>query len=188
MRAINVRKGNAISTQGVNGLFTTDTVGRLEDFFDIHGCDSAVANISSLAEYEDGFERIDYRKGEWYRVYVERDCYIEFRRRYGIYIGNLREYLTTDDTRARFSKEQIKRAEDVARLARNLGHPCEQVLHKMLRSGNIHGRKFTARDVDNAVDIGGKSVPFLRGKSVRKITAGGESARIIATSWLATFW
>ena len=85
---------NAISTQGVNGVFTTDTVGIIESFFDIHGCASAIANILSLAECEDRFERIDYRKGEWYRVYVRRDYYIEFRRRYGIYIGNLREYLT----------------------------------------------------------------------------------------------
>ena len=76
--------------------------------------------------------------------------------------------LTADDTRARFSEEVIKRAEGAARLARNLGHPNEQVLQKLLRSGNIHGGKLTARDVDEAVDFGGKSVPFLSEKSVRK--------------------
>ena len=85
---------NAISTQGVNGVFTTDTVGIIESFFDIHGCASAIANILSLAECEDRFERIDYRKREWNRVYVKRDYYIELRRRYGIYVGNLREYLS----------------------------------------------------------------------------------------------
>ena len=76
--------------------------------------------------------------------------------------------LTTEDTRARFSREEVKRAEDAARLARNLGHPSSKVLHRMLRAGNINGTKLTAKDVDNAVDINGKSVGFLRGKSVRK--------------------
>ena len=90
----NVKKGERISTQGVNGKFTTDTFGQLEGFFDIYGSEDAVANILSLAECEDRFHRIDYRKGKWYRVYVRDDYYIEFRRRYGIYIGNLREYLT----------------------------------------------------------------------------------------------
>ena len=90
---INVRTDTPISTRGVNGRFVTDTVGTLEGFFDIYGSHSAVANILSLSECEDRFKRIDYKKGEWYRVYVTDTYYIEFRRRYGIYIGNLREYL-----------------------------------------------------------------------------------------------
>lgn len=88
-----VRTDVPISTRGVNGKFVTDTVGRLEGFFDVYGSRSAVANILSLSECEDRFDRIEYKKGEWYRVYVTETYYIEFRRRYGIYIGNLREYL-----------------------------------------------------------------------------------------------
>jgi hypothetical protein len=38
----------------------------------------------------------------------------------------------------------------------------------MLSAGSIERVKLTARDIDNAVDIEGKSVAFLRGKSVRK--------------------
>lgn len=90
---VDVRTDVPISTRGVNGKFVTDTVGRLEGFFDIYGSHSAVANILSLSECEDRFDRIEYKKGEWYRLYVTDTYYIEFRRRYGIYIGNLREYL-----------------------------------------------------------------------------------------------
>ena len=64
--------------------------------------------------------------------------------------------LTTEDTRARFSREEVKRAEDAARLARNLGHPSSKVLHRMLRAGNINGTKATAKDFDSAVDMKGK--------------------------------
>lgn len=89
-----VRNDTPISTRGVNGKFVTDTVGHLDGFFDIYGSTKAVANILSLSECEDRFHRIEYRKGEWYRVYTTETYYIEFRRRYGIYIGNLREYMT----------------------------------------------------------------------------------------------
>ena len=89
-----VRIDVPISTRGVNGSFVTDTVGHLDGFFDIYGSSSAVANILSLSECEDRFARIDYKKGKWYRVYVTETHYIEFRRRYGIYIGNLREYMS----------------------------------------------------------------------------------------------
>ena len=55
-------------------------VGTLQGFFNLHGRASAIANILSLAICEGRFERIDNRKGEWYRGYMEK-------------VGNLREYL-----------------------------------------------------------------------------------------------
>ena len=76
--------------------------------------------------------------------------------------------LTTDDTRANYTKREIERAEAAAKLIRNIGHPSEAVAKKMLKAGTIERIKLTSRDIDNAVDIEGKSVPFLRGKSVRK--------------------
>ena len=88
-----IRTSDPISTRGINGKFTIDTVGHLRGFFDVYGSERAVANILSLSECEDRFQRIDYEKGQWYRVYITKDYYIEFRRRYGIFIGNLREYL-----------------------------------------------------------------------------------------------
>lgn len=46
-----VTKGERISTQGVNGRFSTDTYGRLEGFFDLYGSTDAVANILSLPSH-----------------------------------------------------------------------------------------------------------------------------------------
>ena len=76
--------------------------------------------------------------------------------------------LTTDDTRANYSKREIERAEAAAKMMRNIGHPSEAVAKRMLSAGSIDRIKLTARDIDNAVDIDGKSIAFLRGKSVRK--------------------
>lgn len=49
---------------------------------------------------------------------------------------------------------------------RNIGYPSETVAKQTLQ--HIDRVKLTARDIDNAIDINGKSVPFLRGKSTRK--------------------
>ena len=76
--------------------------------------------------------------------------------------------LTTTDTRADYTKRELLRADEATRLMRNIGHPSEAVAKKMLRQGSIERVKLTSKDIDNAVDINGKSVPFLRGKSTRK--------------------
>ena len=49
---------------------------------------------------------------------------------------------------------------------RNIGHPSEAVAKQTLQ--HIDRVKLTTRDIDNAIDINGKSVSFLRGKSTRK--------------------
>lgn len=63
--------------------------------------------------------------------------------------------LTTDDTRANYSKREIERAEAAAKMMRNIGHPSEAVAKRMLSAGSIDRIKLTARDIDNAVDIDG---------------------------------
>ena len=74
--------------------------------------------------------------------------------------------LTTDDTRANYTKRELQRADEAARLMRNIGHPSEAVAKQTL--GHIDRVRLTTRDIDNALDINGKSVSFLRGKSTRK--------------------
>jgi DNA-binding CsgD family transcriptional regulator len=49
---------------------------------------------------------------------------------------------------------------------RNIGHSSEAVAKQTL--GHIDRVRLTTRDIDNALDINGKSVSFLRGKSTRK--------------------
>ena len=89
-----VREECEVGTTGVDGgRLVTAEIGHLPGFFDISCSERAVANILSLSEVEDRFERVEYKKGQYYRVYVTEQYYIEFRRRYGVYIGNLREYL-----------------------------------------------------------------------------------------------
>lgn len=75
---------------------------------------------------------------------------------------------STDYARANYSKRATGRAELAAKMIRNIGHPSEAVAKRMIQSGKIDRVKLTSRDIDNAIDIKGKSVAFLRGKSIRK--------------------
>ena len=70
--------------------------------------------------------------------------------------------LTTDDIRANYSKREIQRAEEAAKMMRNIGHPSEAVAKRMLKAGSIDRVKLTTRDIDNAIDIDGKSVEARR--------------------------
>jgi hypothetical protein len=89
-----IREESEVGTTGVDGSrLVTAEIGNLPGFFDVSCSERAVANILSLSEVEDRFERVEYKKGQYYRVYVTDSYFIEFRRRYGVYIGNLREYL-----------------------------------------------------------------------------------------------
>ena len=62
----------------------------------------------------------------------------------------------------------MERADAAAQLTRNLGFPSKAVVNRMIRGGAIARNPITAKDVDNAEDIYGKPVPFLRGKSVKR--------------------
>ena len=62
----------------------------------------------------------------------------------------------------------MERANDAAQLIKNLGYPSQAVVNKMIRGGTIARNPDTVRDVDNSVNIYGKPVPFLRGKSVKR--------------------
>jgi len=89
----NVHDSTPMSTRGISGNFTVTQRGMLPGFFEISGGPQAIGNILSLSQVEDHVSRIDYVKGEYYRVWVSETYFIEFRRRYGVYIGNMREYL-----------------------------------------------------------------------------------------------
>ena len=90
---IGVKDTHPVPTRGIDGTFSATQRGMLPGFFDVSGDKRALWNILSLSKCEDRFDRIDYVKGKHYRVWVDDDYYIDFRRRYGVFIGNLREYL-----------------------------------------------------------------------------------------------
>ena len=60
------------------------------------------------------------------------------------------------------------RAEAAAKIAKNLGYPSKAVVNRMLSAGSIERTNLTVRDNENAEDILGKSVDFIRGKSVKR--------------------
>jgi hypothetical protein len=62
----------------------------------------------------------------------------------------------------------VERANDAAQLVKNLGYPSQAVVNRMIRGGTIARNPVTVKDVDNSVNIYGKPVPFLRGKSVKR--------------------
>ena len=89
----NVHDTTSVPTRGIDGNFVATQRGTLSGFFDVSGDRRALWNIRSLSERKDRFNRIDYKKGKYYRAWVTKSYYIEFRHRYVVFVGNMREYL-----------------------------------------------------------------------------------------------
>ncbi|MGL5935222.1 MAG: hypothetical protein ACRCZI_06320, partial [Cetobacterium sp.] len=67
-----------------------------------------------------------------------------------------------------FTKRQIKDAEKAVALRAKLGYPSDKDLHWILRAKLISNCEVKEQDLDVAQKIWGKSVPALKGKTVRK--------------------
>ncbi|MGL5936196.1 MAG: hypothetical protein ACRCZI_11320, partial [Cetobacterium sp.] len=67
-----------------------------------------------------------------------------------------------------FTKRQIKAAEKAVTLRAKLGYPSDKDLHWILRAKLIANCDVKEQDLDVAQKIWGKSVPALKGKTVRK--------------------
>ena len=75
---------------------------------------------------------------------------------------------TVQDNKARFSTEDVKRAETARKLQHTAGHLSEGQLMKIARTNTLLNNPVTPRDVKNMRAIFFASVPGLKGKTVRK--------------------
>ena len=83
-------------------------------------------------------------------------------------MGGVVGVLTADDLRARYTMKEVKRADEAAKITRNLGFPSAPVVNKLLGGGSIERTRVKVRDNKNAIDMNGKPVEFLRGKQVKR--------------------
>jgi hypothetical protein len=78
--------------------------------------------------------------------------------------------LTVDEIKKRYSSDQIKRATEFRELTMRLAYPTDENLLSILRTSERESGStiFNKSDVINALDIYGKSLGSLRGKSTRR--------------------
>ena len=83
-------------------------------------------------------------------------------------MGGLIGVLTIGDTLAQFTKREVKRTEEAARLARYLEYLSNPVTNRTLWSGSVERTRLTAIDCEYAEDVLGKPIEFIPGKSEKQ--------------------
>jgi len=144
----------------------------------------ASANILSYGHAVDNFERVQYDSNQdafFIRVSPYQPVYV-FRRDFntGMYIYRMDEKdeavfdlpggasalaVTVEDRMGKYSKREIKRAEQARELQRKFFFLSDGSLEDLLRRGKIKNTEVGPRDISIAKDIWGPSLGVLKGKS-----------------------
>ena len=122
---------------------------------DCGGTRFKVSHASTHQEYI--FHR---RDDNLYSATLRTDCGDE-----RVYVTRTSLYETVEENKKKYTKREIKAAEEARRLQWKLGLPSTKEFVKMLNHGKILGTSVLSRDVQIAQDIYGPAVGAIRGKT-----------------------
>ena len=173
--------------QGIGGTVRTNQVGEFKPFGKVYYSENAVANVIPLGAVEnDKRYKVTYKQGVSFSVEDnESGNVLTFCKRKSptgsngaLYVYNAGHLVhrqqvmvtTVEQQEAKYTKKEILRAKAAKELLKRLGFPSVQTLVDMISKGVLLNNEITVADVHRAVDIYGKSLGELKGKSVdRKV-------------------
>ena len=171
-----------ICVDGVNGdadgLYVS-IIGTTDFNTDAYYSQRAVANILSFGECVDKCEHVSYNNHhDTFIVQVDRHGkYHEFKRhdkRSNLYTcraeeaserGTLIAHTTVTDNKSKYSKREVAQAQKARDYLRRLGVITAGNLIRLLAAGKIKNAEITVQDVVRSIDIWGKDLANLKGKT-----------------------
>ena len=179
----NIRLSNETATiNGIGGNLTTNVIGTFHNKHDVYYHPDAVANILSQSAEKDNGATINYdnNKDEYSMSFDEDTTYIPltFIRVGGLYCvdtTNMDEsyyamhthHSTVKANRLKYTKREVKRADEAMKLRRRLSFPADETITKLQTIINI---PTTRKDLVRSVDIYGKDRNSIRGKGTKRKT------------------
>ena len=184
---INILKDIRISTEtvtinGIGGNLTTNVIGTFHNKHDVYYHPDAVANILSQSAEKDNGATITYDddRDEYTMSFADDNTYIPltFIRVGGLYCvdtTNMDESYyamnmqstTVRENKLKYTKREVKRADEAMKLRRRLSFPADDTIPKMQTIINI---PTTRKDLVRSIDIYGKDRNSIRGKATKKKT------------------
>jgi hypothetical protein len=185
---INILKDIRISTEtvtinGIGGNLTTNVIGTFHNKHDVYYHPDAVANIISQSAEKDNGATITYDddRDEYTMSFANDDTYIphRFTRVGGLYCVdttnmdesyyamNMQSTTTVRENILKYTKREVKCADEAMKLWRRLSFPADATIPKMQTIINI---PTTRKDLVRTVDIYGKDRNSIRGKATKKKT------------------
>lgn len=165
---------------GVNGISSGNIIGELPGFGEAVFTPRAKFNGVSLKMLEERSVSIEWLPGESFNVIMNDDITLIFRyndhnQSYGCLFddetmsklveSDKYSYTTLRENLTKYSKKQIKLANDARYLQKKLGYPSDQKLTQFVNSGAAINQKVTAGDIILSQQILGKDVASIKGKT-----------------------
>ena len=100
-----------------------------------------------------------------------------------LYVGDMRRWAsrksstfatTVTSNMEKYTKAELKRAQEAQAFIKNAGYPSERVAIEMVSSGNISKLPFTTADIRRCFEIHGPSPAYVRGRKVKKAVSRTE--------------
>jgi hypothetical protein len=176
----NIQITNETATiNGIGGNLTTNVIGTFHNKHDVFYHPDAVANIlSQSAEKDNGATIVYDNDNDEYIMSFENDetyTPLTFSRVGGLYctdttIADEPYHVMIDTVRTnklKYTKREVKRADEAMELRRRLSFPADETLLKYQSIINI---PITRKDIARSIDIYGRDRNSLRGKRTKKKT------------------
>ncbi len=152
---------------GIGGKLTTNTVGVFNGTSEVFFHPEAIANILSQSqEHDEGASIIYLNKQDQYTVQHEGCDTLLFERVGGLYCFDASNPKviannTVNDNKLKYTKRQVKKAEEAARVRRRLFFPSDEAIPRLSSINNI---PVTRQDIMRSIDIFGRDRSAIRGK------------------------
>ena len=156
----NLRETDCSATiSGIGGKLTTNTVGVFNGTSEVFFHPEAIANILSQSqEHDEGASIIYLNEQDQYTVQHEGCDTLLFERVGGLYCFDASNPKviannTVNDNKLKYTKRQVKKAEEAARVRRRLFFPSDEAIPRL---SSINNRPVTRQDIMRSIDIFGR--------------------------------
>ena len=164
----NLRETDCSATiSGIGGKLTTNTVGVFNGTSEVFFHPEAIANILSQSqEHDEGASIIYLNEQDQYTVQHEGCDTLLFERVGGLYCFDASNPKviannTVTNNKLKYTKRQVKKAEEAARVRRRLFFPSDEAIPRLSSINNI---PVTRQDIMRSIDIFGRDRSAIRGK------------------------
>ena len=164
----NMRETDCQATiSGIGGKLTTNVVGTFNGTSEVFFHPEAIANILSQSQEHDEGATINYHdKQDEYTVQHDGCDTLLFERVGGLYCYDASNPKviannTVKENKLKYTKRQVKKAEEAARVRRRLFFPSDEAIPRLSSINNI---PVTRQDIIRSIDIFGRDRNAIRGK------------------------
>ena len=166
----NIRDISPIIIRGIGGGLRVTQIGQFEDFGEVYYHPDAPANVLCFNDLRKKY-KVDYDQYNDCFLVNTGKTVITFSQKNKLYVFNPKEqcFVTTvSEMKQYYSKTELDRAEKAHKLFIRLGRPSLSSYQEMIKNNKILNCPVTTKDIENWINIEGKDLGTVKGRTTRE--------------------